>query len=46
MEHPGALEHADDQKQRTLGVPWVQWVRRLLVLMTIILSMMLLRKLR
>jgi len=44
MEHPRHLEHPDNQKHRKLGVPWVQQVRSLVVLMTIISAMMLLRK--
>jgi len=46
MEHPGHLEHPGDQKKIKLGVPLVQLVRSLVVLMTIISAMVLLGKLR
>jgi len=46
LEHPGLLEHPGDQKKIKLGVPLVQLVRSLVVLMTIILAMVLLGKLR
>jgi len=46
MEHPGLLEHPGNQKKIKLGVPLVKLVRSLVVLMTIILAMVLLKKLR
>src|SRR5882672_5470209 len=46
MEHPGHLEHPGDQKKIKLGVPLVQLVGSLVVLMTIISAMVLLGKLR